>query len=157
MTEVEIVDLPALRVGVVRGDLAHAMETWHRFGEIVDPTKIDEEPGVARAALLPSEVMRGMVSGGPEQVRYEAALVVPEGIALPNGLVEGVVPAGRYARMVYVGPYEGLAGAWQEFTSEWLPTSGQSVGEGLCYEVYRNRPGSVQASQYRTELHIPMA
>jgi len=157
MSDVEIVDLPALRVGVLQGYLVQAMETWQRFGELVDHTNIDDEPGVARAAILPSDVIRGQVSGPPDRIPYSAALVAPAGIALPAGLKEDSVPAGRYARMRYVGPYEGLAGAWREFTQDWLPTSGQTVGQGVCFEVYHDRPDTVADAQYRTDLHVPMA
>src|SRR3954471_13685559 len=99
MPDVEIVDLPALRVGVLQGYLVQAMETWQRFGELVDHTNIDAEPGVARAAILPSDVIRGQVTGAPDRISYSAALVAPAGIALPAGLKEESVPAGRYARM----------------------------------------------------------
>jgi AraC family transcriptional regulator len=157
MPDVEIVDLPALRIGVLQGHLMQAVETWQRFGELVDHTNIDAEPGVARAAILPADVIRGQVSGGPDRIPYSAALVAPLGIALPAGLKEDAVPAGRYARMRYVGPYEGLAEAWRQFTQEWLPTSGRAIGPGVCFEVYHDRPGSIPDAQYRTDLHIPIA
>lgn len=155
--DVEIVDLPGLRVGIVRGDLAHAMQTWAKFSAAVDGTGIEQHPGVARAAILPSDVMRGTVRGGPERVRYDAAVVVPEGVALPAGLTEDRIPAGRYARATYVGPYEGLAGAWSEFTSDWLPKSGKRVAAGVCYEVYWTPGPAMVGVQTRTDLHIPLA
>jgi AraC family transcriptional regulator len=155
--DVEIVDLPSLRVGVVHGDLAHAMETWQRFGAVVDAMDMTRHPGVSRAAILPAEVLRGEVRGRPERVRYDAALVMPEGVALPAGLVEDRVPAGRYARALYVGPYEGLAGAWSKFTQDWLPMSGQRIGNGVCFEVYLDHNTAMVSVETRTELHIPLA
>ena len=107
--DVEITPLPALRVGVVRGDMAHMQQSWERLMAIAGPAGLMGKPGVAIAAIVPVEVITEPASTPPERRRYDAAIVVPEDALLPAGLIEDRVPAGRYARAVYIGPYEGLA------------------------------------------------
>jgi AraC family transcriptional regulator len=40
---------------------------------------------------------------------------------------------------------------------EWLPQSGERVGNGVPFEVYRNDPAQVPAEQLRTDLFLPLA
>ncbi len=153
--DVEIINQPALRVAVMRGDLGHAPQTWERFGAVAGPAGLIGKPGVVTAAILAVEAITGPAS--PDRVRYDAALVLFDGQLTPAGLTEDSVPAGRYAHAVHEGGYEGLAASWHQFVGEWLPQSGQRVGTGVCYEVYRGKPESVPDSDLRTDLYIPLA
>jgi hypothetical protein len=40
---------------------------------------------------------------------------------------------------------------------EWLPRSGERVGEGVSFEIYRNHPGNAEEAELRTELFVPLA
>jgi AraC family transcriptional regulator len=40
---------------------------------------------------------------------------------------------------------------------EWLPRSGERVGAGPSYEVYRNNPGNAPPEALRTDLFLPLA
>ena len=92
-----------------------------------------------------------------DQLRSDAALVVPENVKMPNGLVEQHISAGRYAHTVHVGPYEQLGDAWARLLGEWVPASGNRIGDGVSYEIYLNTPGEVPKEQLRTELYVPLA
>ena len=119
-----------------------------------------QQPGIYCASTLPAEVIEsyGSAEGPqPEAVRYDAAVVLPDGVALPEGLLEDRVPGGRYARAVYIGPYEGLGAAWESFTGEWLPNSSERVGRGVCIEIYRDQAPWGGQERPRTELYIPLA
>ena len=56
-----------------------------------------------------------------DQLRSDAALVVPEGVTLPEGLAEQHIAGGRYARTLYVGPYDGSAMSGPGFLASGSP------------------------------------
>lgn len=80
-----------------------------------------------------------------------------EGVTLPAGLDEQRIPPGRYARTVHVGPYYQIGDVWARFIGQWLPNSGQRIGDGVSFEVYENTPMEVPQEQLRTVLYVPLA
>jgi len=84
-------------------------------------------------------------------------VTVPNGVRLPDGLVEKRLPPGRYARTTHVGPYTQLGDVWARFMGGWLPQSGYRVGNGSAYEVYRNNPTTAPPDQLLTDLYLPIA
>ena len=94
-------------------------------------------------------------SNPPEGLRSDAALQVPEGTELPEGLKPEVVPGGRFACYPYAGPYEGLAGAWGEFGA-WFQGSGETAREGGFLEFYVKTPMEGDPNDLLTELYIPL-
>lgn len=73
----------------------------------------------------------------PEELRSEACISLADDTPLPDALDERVLPGGRYARARYEGAYPGLGDAWQRFAGQWLPSSGEQVSGGPCFEIYR--------------------
>ena len=70
-------------------------------------------------------------------------------------MVPAELPAGRVARTIYHGPYEGLGDAWGEFMS-WIEAEGLSTGPTL-WESYLTDPSSVpDPANYQTELTKPL-
>jgi effector-binding domain-containing protein len=68
----------------------------------------------------------------------------------------GQLPAGKVARTVYSGPYEGLPAAWGEF-DKWMKANGHQQAENL-WEVYSIGPeSSPDPANWRTELNRPLA
>jgi AraC family transcriptional regulator len=92
-----------------------------------------------------------------DQLRSDAALAVPEDVELPEGLAEQHIAAGRYAMTVHVGPYEQLGDTWARFLGEWVPASGNRIGDGVSYEIYKNTPAEIPKQELRTELYVPLA
>ena len=72
----------------------------------------------------------------------DAAVTIPEKTAVPEGLTELVIPAGRYARATHVGPYEGLGRTWTLVMGKWLPGSGHRLGDGERSDGHAGPPGS---------------
>ena len=90
------------------------------------------------------------------ELRADAAITIPDGAPVPEGLTESRIAAGRYARATHTGPYEGLGDAWARLMGEWLPRSGHRVGDGVAYELYRNNPTQVPREQLITDLFVPI-
>jgi len=148
--EVEIVELPAMRTAGLEGELSRAGDVWMKLAEVAGPTGL-MTPGKS-ISIMPTTV----ITDHQPNIRYDAAIILDEGVAVPDGLTERRLPAARYARTTHVGPYDGLSGAWSQFTGEWLPSSGQMLAEGFCFEIYRNSP-SDPPETLRTDLYIPIA
>ena len=67
--------------------------------------------------------MMAMYHDDPETVpldrlRSDAAVVIPDGMPVPAGLVEQHLAAGQYACTLYIGPYEQIGDAWARASSE---------------------------------------
>jgi AraC family transcriptional regulator len=151
---VTIETLGTLRVAAVRhvGPYARIFEAFTRLHEIVMPSDL----------VRPDTQLLAIYHDDPEvtpadELRADAGITVPEGVALPAGLVEHRLPAGRYARAMHIGPYALLGDAWARLMGEWLPASSERVGSGASYEVYRNTPMDVPPAELRTELYLPLA
>jgi AraC family transcriptional regulator len=152
---VTIENMPELRVATVHhvGPYARISEAFERLGAIAGPAGLTRFPEAALLAIYHDDA----ATTPAEQLQSEAGLTVPNGVPLPDGLVEKKLPAGRYARTTHVGPYSQLGDVWSRFFGEWLPRSEHRVGEGSSYEVYRNTPADVPPEELRTDLYLPIA
>ena len=151
--DVEITTQPAMRAVAVRhvGPYNGIGEAFGRLGDIAGGAGI----------LGPSTTMIAIYHDDPrstpaEQLRSDAAVVVPQDARVPQGLTELTVPAGRYARATHVGPYDKLGEAWEQLMGEWLPQSGHKSGGGVAYEVYRNNPMNARPADLITDIYVPV-
>jgi AraC family transcriptional regulator len=151
---VEIKDMPALRVGTVRhiGPYNQISQAFERLGAVAGPAGLFRYPQAAMLGLFHDDPD----STPPEQLRSDAAIVVPPDIPLPPELVEQKIPGGRYATTLHVGPYELLGDTWTRFMGEWLPASGHRLGPGVSYEIYVNNPTNARPEELETELYVPI-
>lgn len=150
---VDIKEMPELRIASLRhtGPYNRISEAFGKLGAIVGPANL----------IGPDTMMLAIYHDDPEttaqqDLRSDAAISVPDDAAIPAGLNEQRIPAGRYACTTHLGPYEQLADTWERFMGEWLPRSGQRFGQGVSFEVYRNTPGQVPPEELRTDIYIPL-
>lgn len=87
-----------------------------------------------------------------DRLRSDAALTLHGRTPAPMGLTEQRVPAGRYAKAVYAGGYEGLPGAWAAL-KDWASLNGRKVGQP-GYEIYVNNPMTTEKADLRTEIYM---
>ena len=149
-------DVPAFRVGVIRKDMSSPGEAWSEFFEVEGAPALMGQPGVSALALFPAEVLVADDEAAAGTKRYDAGVIAPEGLELPAALLEQRIAAGRYACATYIGPVENLGSAWEELSGEWLAGSGETLRDGLCFEVYRSGPDT-PPEEMRTNLFIPIA
>lgn len=148
---VEIKDLPELRVATVShvGPYNQIGPAFMKLGELA-----------GKAGLFgPDANMLGIYHDDPrttpaQDLRSAAGVTLAPDAKVPTGLLEQRVPAGRYASMTHVGPYEQLPEAWNRFMSE-LPQSGKP-GHGPSLEIYRNTPETAPQDKLITELYVPV-
>jgi AraC family transcriptional regulator len=151
---VTVEDMPELRVAAVRhvGPYNRISEAFARHGAIAGPGGLLRE-----GAMMLAIYYDDPETTAAEQLQSDAGLSVSEDTKLPDGVVEERLPAGRYARTTHVGSYETLGDTWARFMGEWLPRSGERVGPGSAYEVYRNNPSNARPDELRTDLYLPLA
>jgi AraC family transcriptional regulator len=153
--DVTLKDMPELRVATVRhiGPYDQIPQAFERLGALAGAAGLLERPDKMMLAIYHDDP----ASVPPDQLRSDAAITVPEGVALPAGLSEQRIPAGRYATTLHIGPYERLGDTWARFKTEGLPASGHRFSHGASYEVYWNTPMNTPKEQLRTELFMPVA
>jgi AraC family transcriptional regulator len=148
--------MPELRLGTVRhiGPYNQIPIAFEQLGQRLGPAAaVIRERGTSMIAIYHDDPE----SVSPDQLRSDAAVVVPADLVLPDGVVEQRVPAGRYACALHVGPYEQLGDAWARFMGEWVPASGYRIAPSPCYEIYLNDPAATPKASLRTEMYIPLA
>lgn len=121
--------------------------------------------GPAIGEVIASVVAQGIGPAGPvfshhfrmSLVIFDFEVGVPVTTPVtPVGRVQpSELPAAKVVRTIYRGPYEGLGGAWGEF-SEWLTANGHSKAENL-WEFYVVSPESTSdPEKLETELNRPL-
>jgi AraC family transcriptional regulator len=151
---VEIKEMPELRVAAVRhrGPYQEIGRAFERLGQIAGPAGL-----VTATTPLLAIYHDDPRTTAPDQLRSDAGVVVPETAPMPDDLNEEHMPRGRYACTVHKGPYETLPDAWARLMGEWLPASGQRLGRGASFEIYRNTPMTTPKADLITELYVPIA
>jgi len=146
--------IPAIRVVFVRhvGPFDQVGAAWQKLMAWAGPSGL----------LGPEVRMLGIIQDdpeitAPEKLRYDAAMLVREGVA-PSGEV-GIqeVGPGEYAASVHVGPYNTLGNAYMRMCGEWLPASGRELASMPAIEFYLNSPMTAAPSELRTEICLPLA
>ena len=154
--QVTIKNMPAMRLGTVRhiGPYNQIPAAFAQLGQRL---------GSAAGELMRrGSAMTAIYYDDPEavsldQLRSDAAVVIPDDMAMPDGLVEQHLAAGTYACTLHVGPYEHIGDTWARFMGEWLPANGRMLGAGPSFEVYLNNPSNAAPADLRTEIYIPLA
>jgi AraC family transcriptional regulator len=150
MPELEIREVPARRLlGVAHlGPYAEIGQAFARLSEIA------REAGVSGA-------MAGVYYDDPFTVpaadlRSLAGLVVGEDHPPVTGLEEALLRGGRYARVVHVGPYEGLPEVYHWLYAGGLAEAGASPTPEPSFEIYPNTPLDVPPERLVTEIYTPI-
>ena len=146
--DVTIVNQPDLRIAGIR-HIGPYQEIGREFGRLGGLLKGPPPAGSQMIALYHDD---------PEvtpsdRLRSDAALSLPGKAPSPAGLIEQHIPAGRYAKAIHKGGYEGLPAAWAALKNEWLPKSGHKMGHP-SYEIYLNNPMTTEKAELLTEIYL---
>ena len=149
----EIIEMPPMRVAAVRhvGPYHELQTAFQRLGDIAGQSGLFGHDGIRVMGVyhdIPTDTPE-------EELRSDAAVTLLDGVDVPEGLDEHRFPAGRFAKVVHEGSYEGLGDTWSRFLEK-LATDGHTLREAPCYDVYLNMPGQVSEDDLRTELYVPI-
>jgi AraC family transcriptional regulator len=153
--DVTIVEQPALRVAAIRhrGPYDQIGKAFGQLHGIASAAGLYGHPGAQMVALYHDNPR----TTPADQLRSDAGITIPEGAAIPEGLTEQRVHAGRYARTVHAGGYETLPQTWRALIDEWMPQNSHQSRPGVDYEVYVNNPMQVPKDQLRTEIYAAIS
>ena len=91
----------------------------------------------------------------PEASDFDICVPVSAPVNAVGRVKAGQRSALKVVRTIYHGPYEGLGGAWQEFT-QWAEDNGYKTA-GDLYECYIAGPETTfDPAHWRTELSLPI-
>ena len=154
MYRIEIVDFPRLRVATIehRGDYRLTSTAFERLMTVAATS------GWLRATTRTI----GIYHDDPESVeqadlRSSACITVPDDWTRSGEVREGHIEGGRYARIVYTGPYGDLKTAYEWLYQTWLPSSAEEPRNLPCLEEYLNDPRQVLAKDLETAVMMPLA
>ena len=152
--ELETKTLPAMRFAAIghSGPYMQIGPAFHKLAGIAGPSGLFG---------LPDAMMAGLYKDDPsktpqDQLRSAAGVRIPEGAAIPDGLVEERVDGGRFACFTHVGSYQQLGNAWMRLKRELIPAGGYLLRDATSYEFYVNDPGQVPESELKTEICVPI-
>lgn len=140
---VTIESLPARRVLAVahRGPYDTIGEAFAKLDRLATP--LFSLPGLEMVAIHHDDPDATPAA----DLRADAGLVVPLDVAVPDGLHEVLIPAGRYAKLVHSGPYETLGAAWRELGRL---EDGYRAAAGPAFEQY------LDMHEVKTALYLPV-
>ena len=152
--DVTIEELGPIRIATARhvGPYPGISQAFMRLGQLGGPAGLFG-PDTMMLAIYHDDPD----STPPEELESFACASVSKEAKIPEGLGEATIPAGRYARATHIGPYTGLGDKWNAFMGQWLPKSGNRLGEGTVFEVYRNDPQTTPPAELHTDLFLPLA
>lgn len=144
---VDVVDQPEIRIAGIR-HLGPYNEIGKAFGRL---------GGLLNGPPPAGSMMVGVFHDDPAKtaaadLRSDAGITLPNNAPTPGGLIEQRLPAGRYAKVIHKGGYEGLPATWRAL-KDWLPTSG-FTNATTSYELYVNNPITAAKDDLITEIYL---
>jgi AraC family transcriptional regulator len=149
--DVTIIQQPELRIAGIR-HIGPYHEIGRAFGRLGGMFKVPPPAGAQMVALFHDDP----AVTAADQLRSDAAITLIGHASAPAGLIEQRIPAGRYAKTIHRGGYEGLPAAWNALKKDWLPNSGHRMG-APSYEVYLNNPMTTEKADLLTEIYLRLA
>jgi AraC family transcriptional regulator len=153
MFEITIRDEPALRLAALphRGP-------YGQIGTVFD--RLMAWAG-ARNLIGPQTRFLGLYHDDPITVaegdlRADACLTVPPGVAASEGVRLLDLPASRVAVLVFKGPYAELEDAYRWLYRDWLPASGEEPADQPPREDYLNDCRTLPPAEWLTAIMVPL-
>ena len=153
MINVSIKELPARRLAVIEhygdpkkvGETASKLIAWAK----AQPVNLKPKPGEAF----------GFGYGDPKEVpaeefRFDLAITVPQTLKLDGEVIEKQLPAGRYAVISHKGSREAISEKIYWLYRDWLPQSGEELGDLPCIFCYYNFDHEVAETELITEVWL---
>jgi AraC family transcriptional regulator len=150
---ITIKELPAKRVAVMEhhadpmrlSDTLDKLTTWAKAQPINLKPKAGEAFGFGYHD--PREVK-------PEEFRFDLALSVPQDFKLNDQVTERTLPAGRYAVTMHKGSRDNIGDTIYSIYRDWLPQSGEELGDLPCIFCYYNFDYEVAETESLTEIWV---
>ncbi len=148
-----IKEIPARRLAVIEhrgtpkklGESVNQLIDWAKSQSINLKPKAGEAFGFAYDDPKTTE---------PSDFRFDLAITVPEQIKLGGKIVEKRLPAGRYAVATHKGTRDTISDTVYSLYRDWLPSSGEHLGDLPCIFCYYNFDHEVAETELLTECWL---
>lgn len=90
----------------------------------------------------------------PEEWRFDLALTVPKDFKLSDEVIDRELPAGRYAVTTHQGSRDNIGNTIYHLYRDWLPESGEELGDLPCIFCYHNFDHEVAETELLTEILV---
>ncbi len=149
--KVDIIEQPPLRLHALRfeGPVASIGEVWRELWRWIVERQLTDKVELAVGVCRDAPDAQG-------RVVYYAGVALRGAQQATNGLEILRVAGGRYACYRHVGPYAGIADAFQRLYGVWLPASGFEPDDRPSLDIMRNNPCDTPAQELITDLLIPV-
>lgn len=92
----------------------------------------------------------------PDKCRYDAAIAVPDDMALGPQVNEARIAEAKLAAGRFVGLADDVGAAWESLYRDWLPQSGFQPDDGPCLELYGADAFDPATRIFRCDLCLPI-
>lgn len=89
-----------------------------------------------------------------DDFRFDLALTIPEQLILTGEVIEKRLPAGRYAVVMHKGSRDNISETIYGLYRDWLPNSGEELGDLPCIFCYYNFDHEVAETELLTECWL---
>jgi len=149
--QVEIVEIAPMRLHTILhvGSVAQIPQAWERLNAWLSAHGLRDQV----------ELAVGLCERGPNEagdIVYRAGVVLRGAVAASDGVEIVEAPGGRYACHRLVGPYSGIAAAFEKLYREWLPASGYQPDDRPALDICRNDPSVTPEPELVTDLLAPV-
>lgn len=149
MYDVTLRPEPARRLAALahRGPYMEIGKTFEKLGTIV----------AARGLWGQAQGLLGVYYDDPaaiaaKDLRSHAGIALPDGVAVPEGLEEIHLPAGRVAALRFRGHYSGIKAGYDYLFGPWLAQSGETPRHAPAMEIYLNTPMDTAPENLLTDI-----
>ncbi|KTD74610.1 AraC family transcriptional regulator [Legionella waltersii] len=153
MMTVIIKDMSARRLAVVehRGDPRQVGESVNKLIHWAKDQPMNLKPKAGEAFAFAYDDPK---TTPKEEFRLDLAITVPEQIKLTGEIKEKRLPAGRYAVAIHKGSRENIGNTVYGMYRDWLPQSGEELGDLPCIFCYYNFDHEVAETELLTECWL---
>ena len=151
--KVEIKNIDKIRLAVVehRGDPKRMGESVNKLITWAKAQSVNLKP-------KPGEAF-GFAYDDPKvtpasEFRFDLAIKIPENLKLEGDVIEKYLPAGRYAVAMHKGSRDNIGNTIYPLYREWLPSSGEELGDLPCIFCYYNFDHEVAETELLTECWL---
>lgn len=150
---VVIKEMKVRRLAVIehRGDPKKVGESVNKLINWAKTQKMDLKPKIGEAFGFAYDDPQTTPA---EEFRFDLGITVPERLKLEGEVVEKCLPAGRYAVAVHKGSRDTIGDTVYGMYRDWLPDSGETLGDLPCIFCYYNFEHEVAETELVTECWL---
>ena len=148
---IEVIEREPLRYAYIRHQGAYP-EIGGTFGRLVE---IARSAGLLEGAFFVGVYYDDPSRTPPETLRSDAGVTLSADAAIPDGLEEGVLIGGRYAKGVNLGSYSTMGESWMA-TFDAIHRQDLHPKDAPTFEVYLGDMDTTPEDELITELYVPV-